>query len=173
MEGGVLAKGYVPTQKGKAIGQSGVTIANGLDLGQRKNLNDLKANGLSPATAAKLSGYLGLKKDAAINALKSKPLSLSKAEAAEVAAATSKTYDKHMANSFNKMGATKFDSLPRNVQTALASMGHQYGSFQANSQTAAVAKAAQRGDYAAAAKALESMTGYSNRRKAEASLMRA
>jgi GH24 family phage-related lysozyme (muramidase) len=144
-----------------------------LDLGQRTHLNDLKANGLSAATASKLSGYLGLKKEKAQAALKSNPLSLSKAEAQEVARAVSATYDKKAAASFDKMGTTKFSSLPGNVQTALASLSHQYGSFGANAGTKAVAAAAQRGDYAAAAKALQGMTGYSNRRNQEASLMRA
>jgi hypothetical protein len=164
---------YVPTKNGKAIGKSGPTIANGLDLGQRTNLNDLKANGLSPAIADKLKPYLGLKQDAAINYVKSHPLSLSKAEGAQLAAAVSKTYDANVARSFNKMGSTQFSSLPSNVQTALASLAHQYGSFQANSQTRAVALAAQRGDYAGAAKALESMSGYASRRHQEAALMRA
>lgn len=167
VEGGYIAKGYVPTKNGKAIGKSGVTIANGLDLGQRTHLNDLKANGLSPATANKLSGYLGKTKDAAIASLKANPLSLSKAETAEVAAAVSKTYDGRVASSFNKMGGN-FASLPGNVQTALASVAHQYGSIPSS-----VAKPALAGNYEAAAKALTSMKGYAGRRAQEAALMRA
>jgi len=134
-------------------------------------LNDLKANGLSPATAAKLQGYLGLKKDAAISALKANPLNLSKAEAAEVAAATSRTYDGRVAGQFNKLGGN-FSNLPGNVQTALASVAHQYGSLNAPA-VRPVANAALSGDYAGAARALQNMKGYSGRRGQEAALMRA
>jgi len=163
---------YVPTKNGQAIGKSGPTIANGLDLGQRNNLNDLKKNGLSNEIANKLTPYLGKKQDAAIAFVKNNPLTLSKTEASQLASAVSKTYDAGVAKSFNKFGNTQFSNLPGNVQTALASVAHQYGSLQANSQTRAVAAAAQRGDYAGAARALEGMSGYSSRRHQEAALMR-
>jgi hypothetical protein len=164
---------YVPMNKaGKVIGQSGATVANGLDLGQRKNLNDLKANGLSAETAAKLSPYLGLKTDAAKSYLAAHPLTLTSAQNAEVTSAVSKTYDARVASSFNKVGTAKFDSLPANVQTSLASVAHQYGSLQAPA-VRPVAAAVERGDYAGAAKALQNMKGYTNRRNAEAALMRA
>jgi type VI secretion system secreted protein VgrG len=163
---------YVPQKNGVALGKSGPTIANGLDLGQRNNLNDLKANGLSNSLANKLSPYLGKTKADAISYVKSNPLSLSKAEGAELSAAVSKTYDGRVASSFNKMGNTQFSSLPGNVQTALASVAHQYGSLQAPA-VKAVAEAAQRGDYNAAAKALQGMKGYTDRRNQEAALMRA
>jgi len=114
---------------------------------------------------------LGKTKDAAISALKANPLNLSKAEAAEVAAATSRTYDGRVAGQFNKMGGN-FASLPGNVQTALASVAHQYGSLNAKA-VQPVARAALSGDYSGAARALQGMKGYANRRGQEASLMRA
>jgi len=168
----MINKMYVPMKNGQVIGKSGATIANGLDLGQRKNLNDLKANGLSEATAKKLSPYLGMTKDTAAAYVKAHPLSLSKAEGAEVANAVSKTYDGRVASSFNKLGGPQFSSLPSNVQTALASVAHQYGSLQAPA-VRGVAQAAKNGDYTGAANALQHMKGYTNRRNAEAALMRA
>lgn len=166
---------YVPKKKdGTVLGKSGATIANGLDLGQRTHLNDLKANGLDPAVAAKLQPYLGMKKADAAAYVKNHPLTLSKAEGDNLARVVSKTYDQSMANSFKRVTKGDFTKLPGNVQTALASLGHQYGSFEANSSTRKIAEAAARGDYAAASAALKAMDPtYKNRRNEEAALMSA
>ena len=65
---GFETSGYVPKDReGNILGQSGVTIASGFDLGQR-NINDLK--GLPEELIAKLSDYVGLKGEAADNAAK-------------------------------------------------------------------------------------------------------
>lgn len=66
---GTKSTSYVPTSGKKVIGNSGVTIGKGLDLGQQ-NESSIDALGLSDTLATKLkdSGYLGVKGAAALKA---------------------------------------------------------------------------------------------------------
>lgn len=165
---------YVPKRKdGTVIGKSGATIVNGLDLGQRTHLNDLKAQGLSNELAAKLTPYLGLKKEAAANYVKAHPLSLSAAEGKQLAQAVTRTYDKLAMDSFNKgKPATKFSDLPQAAQTVIASVNHQYGSLGGKA-TKAFYDAAKKNDWKGAAQALRNMgaSEYTARRNDEANLL--
>ena len=77
LEGEAIPKGYVPSDN------SGVTIATGVDLGQRAML-ELLALGLAAALTDKLKPYLGLKGNAARDKLNSAPLTLSAAEVAQL-----------------------------------------------------------------------------------------
>ena len=61
---GFRLTGYVPKEKGKELGTSGVTIASGFDLGAH-NINDLA--GLPEDLIQKFSPYLGLKGKEASN----------------------------------------------------------------------------------------------------------
>lgn len=84
-EGGIYTTGYVPNyqKKGtdpKVIGNSGVTIGAGTDLGSTTKEN-LESYDLSEETIAKLEPYLGLKKDAALKTLMKNPLELPPEEA--------------------------------------------------------------------------------------------
>ena len=72
---GFETSGYVPQQNGEAMGQSGVTIASGLDLGQHDQ-QGLRKMGLPEGTIAKLTPYLGKKKGEAIELLAQRPLQL-------------------------------------------------------------------------------------------------
>lgn len=77
-------KGYVPTNTdGTAIGQSGVTVSSGVDIGQR-SAEDLKKLGLTEYHDLywKLLPYTEKRKENAIAALKEKPLEITAEEAA-------------------------------------------------------------------------------------------
>jgi len=112
---------YVPTnKKGEAIGKSGATIVNGLDLGQRKHLNDLKAQGLSNELAAKLTPYLNMKKAEAVAFVKAHPLTLSPAEGQQLAQAVVKAYDKMVMDNYNAgRPSVSFNQLPSQAQVCL------------------------------------------------------
>ena len=78
-EGAGVLKGYVPGG-GSGAGKSGVTIATGVDIGQMSNLDFLRSQGVPAETLAKLQPYVGLRGDAAFQALSKRPLLITKAE---------------------------------------------------------------------------------------------
>ena len=67
-EGKAISKGYIPKNTdGSVMGQSGVTIASGFDLGQQ---DITSISGLPKDLQDKLIPYLGAKKDKALSKLK-------------------------------------------------------------------------------------------------------
>lgn len=75
----------VPTKDGKVIGQSGITIGKGFDLGAQDEAR-LKKMGIPESIVNKIasSGYLGLKGEDAVNALNKGTLKLSAEEVDEI-----------------------------------------------------------------------------------------
>lgn len=59
-EGGQWLRGYVPINKGKVMGQSGMTVATGFDVGQW-NFSALQNLGFSKQLLDKLRPYVGVK----------------------------------------------------------------------------------------------------------------
>lgn len=123
---GFNLNGYVPVDKKTKIplGESGVTIASGFDLGQR-GLKDL--SGLPENIQIKLKPYLGLKKELAQKKLDKFPVSITNDEALIVnefakADAISKLKKRWKAKTGND-----FESLPRHQATPIASVAFQYG----------------------------------------------
>src|SRR5665213_2604813 len=82
-EGRAILHGYVPQRDGQAIGASGVTIASGFDLGQH-DADELSNLNLSDDLIQKLTPYLGLRKQDAIDYLTSNPLEISQMECDEI-----------------------------------------------------------------------------------------
>jgi hypothetical protein len=123
---GFETSGYVPKDReGNILGQSGVTIASGFDLGQR-NINDLK--GLPEELIAKLSDYVGLKGEAADNA--AKKLNITKEEGEIINQfAKQKTLNK-LASDWEAKTGQDFNLLPENKATAIASVAFQYGDLE-------------------------------------------
>lgn len=86
-EGARRLDGYMPTENGKpdgkVVGNSGVTIASGFDLGQHSPA-DLKAMGLYQGLIDRLTPYMkpGLRKETAQKFLERNPLAISDEEAA-------------------------------------------------------------------------------------------
>jgi len=125
-EGGRKLLGYVPASNNS---KSGVTIATGFDLGQR-NEADLKKLKLSKTLIDKLKPYLGATKKDALAAIKKKPLMLNAAQAEEIDKVVKSTHITSLASKYNaaiKNGDTKFNDLPPEVQTVIASVSFQYG----------------------------------------------
>jgi hypothetical protein len=126
LEGGQKLNGYVPAS---GVSKSGVTIATGFDLGAR-NESDLKALGIGGTLLTKLKPYLGKQKQDAVDYLKDNPLTIGKSDADLIDKAV-KSKDvasiKSRYNAALPAGSSRFDSLFDEAQTAIASVGFQYG----------------------------------------------
>jgi len=124
--------GKVPTDKeGNAIGKSGVTIGVGFDLGQH-NEHDLKKMGFSKSMINKLSPYLRLKGQAAIDANSGKNklvLGLDSDEYNEVINKPTKYYTDILASKYDEATgvAGDFESLDPAIQGTLFSVSYQFG----------------------------------------------
>lgn len=78
-EGGQRLQGYVPNNNGEAIGNSGVTIATGFDIGQRSVAEILKFR--PESIVEKLLPYAGVKGTEALDLLAELPLRITSEEA--------------------------------------------------------------------------------------------
>ncbi len=123
LEGARVLKGYVPNPTGS---DSGVTIASGVDLGQRKAA-DIAALGLPASLANRLGPYLGKRKAEAVAALAAAPLSITAAEAGLLDKAVHTRTVEALRQSYDADGVVPFDDLPGAAQTVIASVAFQYG----------------------------------------------
>jgi hypothetical protein len=170
-EGGQKLEGYVLEKRDK----SGVTIATGYDLGQH-NDGDLQRYGVSRELRDKVSDYLGRRGIAARTILAEKPLTVTVLEAdeldraakLEIAGGVRRRYDKHV---IGKNGILRFDELPMEVQTVIASVAFQHGS-DLPSKTPNFWKAVILNDWWAAYDVLMGATEYPSRRQEEARYLR-
>ncbi|MYM59695.1 hypothetical protein GTG28_10725 [Vibrio sp. OCN044] len=115
--------GYVPEPEKS---NSGVTIAVGFDLGAR-NIDDLRRLGLSEELVERFTPYLGLKKFAARDFLKSNPLSINDQELNTIVELVKRSETDRIVKLFNSSSEVKFECLPTNAQTVIASVAYQYG----------------------------------------------
>lgn len=129
LEGGQQLNGYVP-----AVDQSksGVTIATGVDLGQRSE-DSIDALAIPGQLKTKLKPYAGLKKQAAVDLLAQHPLTISKEEADALDRAikegsVSEVRDRYDRAVANDRTAPKFNDLSEGAQTVICSVAFQYGS---------------------------------------------
>lgn len=154
-EGDLETEGYVPTYEedvkdkkgniihktGDVIGQSGVTISTGVDLGQQsakgtRGVIDayIKDNG-NPAKVdvdalmKKLDPYFGLKKQKGVDALDKTPLTVTKDEAKLLAKSFSYDTQVRVAKQFdaNNTKGMVFKQLPEEAQTVIIDFAYQYG----------------------------------------------
>ena len=125
-EGKAITKAYIPENNdGSVMGQSGVTIASGFDLGQQ---DATSISGLSKELQDKLIPYLGAKKDKAVAKLKETGgLELSIEEVNEIDMMAKEQYSRRIKESYSKLTGKNFDELPSNVQTVIADIQFQYG----------------------------------------------
>ncbi|UKE69435.1 pesticin C-terminus-like muramidase [Xanthomonas cerealis pv. cerealis] len=140
-EGALALKGYVPKKNGVVIGQSGVTISTGVDLGQQEKnstteiLNDYVAefgnvdNVDVTALIDQLNPYFTLKKDYAANKLAEIPLSINLSEANILANSFKFDFRVKIDKRFNKGNSLgmKFKKLPTEAQTVILDFAYQYG----------------------------------------------
>ncbi len=121
---GVKKHGYVPDVKGS---NSGVTIASGLDLGARSK-SDLITLGLPTSLIDKLTPYLGYKKHDAEAILAENPLLISDQELDILVSKVKESETNRIVDLYNRMSKVKkFECLPWQAQTVIASVAYQYG----------------------------------------------
>lgn len=170
---GSSRRGYVPDA---ANSQSGVTIAGGVDLGQR-SAQEIQGLPISDALKMKLIPYAGYIKQEAVMALTAMPLEISDAEVAELDSAIRGPIVKTLAHLYDtavaaKPGLKTFDALPDAIQTVMVSVAFQYGANLAK-RTPRFWAALCAQDWAAGARELENFGDhYPTRRLSEAKLLR-
>jgi GH24 family phage-related lysozyme (muramidase) len=169
LEGGQQLKAYVPAG---GVSNSGVTVATGCDLGAR-NEADLRKLNLSPTLINKLKPYLGLKKQAAVTALKALPLTITKPEADAIDKAVKSEATNLLVSRYDSAIAStklKFYQLPKEAQTVIASVAYQYGDLA--SRTPKLWKAVKDQNWPDAVKTLNNFGDqYPTRRSKEAALL--
>ena len=128
-EGGSLQDGYVPAVNGVPVGQSGVTIGIGVDLGQQ-SVSGLLSMGVPQNVVNQLSPYVGLQRAAAQAALAANPLTLSQGDLDQLNNAVLGSYFNTTAASFNaanQSGFANFAALPGEAQTVIADLQYNMG----------------------------------------------
>lgn len=173
-EGAGIRRGYVPCDKtGRPLGVSGVTIGTGVDLGQQTGAGLLDM-GVPHAVVKKLLPYIGLKKDAALAAIKDQPLTLSPAETSALDDAVIKRYLRDIEARYNKDNpASPFADLPPEAQAVLVSILYQRGLGSPKSYPNTWALLLK-GEWAEAAAKLRNAAlwdGYQSRRRAEGDIL--
>ena len=124
-EGRAINNGYVPTRRdGTVVGQSGVTVGTGVDLGSK---NDAYFDGLDESIKAKIRPHFGKKRTAAQTSLQNKPLTLTDSEVATLDRFVKEKELDTLRDKWNEDSDTDFDDLPTNQATAVASTYYQYG----------------------------------------------
>jgi hypothetical protein len=123
LEGHLKLKGYVPEVE---LSNSGVTIASGVDLGQR-NENSMQELDITDDLRAKLSPYLGAKKHDAVSLLEENPLEISEHEAESLDKAVVEPILNSLVAKFDAASQVAFEELEPQKQTAIASVAFQYG----------------------------------------------
>lgn len=172
-EGRRVLKGYVPQRSGEVIGKSGVTVATGVDIGQRTR-EQIATLDLPDALKSKLYPYAGLRREAALKALAEKPLSITEDEAKALDEQVIRKDVRLMAHYYNQRAIEAFDRIPWQVQTVLASLAINFGPALHVALPQTFAHAC-RGDWRAVQGRLENFPGkdpeLDARRKREAELM--
>ncbi|WNG58115.1 pesticin [Archangium gephyra] len=135
-EGAARQDAYVPDPEGS---QSGVTVGTGVDLGAR-DLADLQRLGLSEALQERLTPYLGLQQQEAVDFLEANPLQLTAEEVEELDQAVRDHEVESLITSYNAEVTSRnaedggerasFEELPAEMQTVIASVHFQYGTLR-------------------------------------------
>ena len=124
-EGAGINEAYVPEDEdGKPLGQSGVTVGTGVDLGSK---DEEYFEGLDPNLIEKIEPYLGQKKENAQTLLQIAPLNLSDTEVAQLNRFVKEKELKNLKDKWNRDSDIDFDDLPKNKATVVASVYYQYG----------------------------------------------
>lgn len=129
-EGGLYLTGYVPSYYSKrrdkdvVIGNSGVTVGAGIDLGSTSK-EELESYGLSKEGVAKLEPYLGLKKDKAMEALKATPFELGFEDAMKVTLGKAKMLVNRASSVVSAKGGKKFDDFKPEIRTTMFDLVYQ------------------------------------------------
>ena len=167
LEGRRVLKGYVPEPE---VSNSGVTIASGVDLGQR-NERSLQRLAISEDLRAKLRPYLGLKKQEAVAFLEQDPLEIIDEEAEELDLAVKRLMMGSLISKFDAASPVPFEQLEPQKQTVVASVAFQYGTGL-DTRTPNFWKQVTTGDWAGALANLRNFgDDYRTRRNTEGQLL--
>ena len=169
-EGQLKMQGYVPKHNnGTVIGQSGVTIGVGVDLGQQ-TAAALAQEGVSPPLIAILKPYLGLQGQAAATYLNQHPLTITTTQAQALTQAVQTNLVNTIAGFYTTAAVppSPFFQLPAGAQTVIADLAYQYGPYL-NSRTPIYWSQVTQGEWGAAVQNLNHFgDAYPSRRQAEA-----
>ena len=127
---GFLCCGYVPidSKNGEVLGQSGVTVGSGVDLGSKDK--SYFTGIVSSSIIAQVEPYLGLKRNDAACAAIERPLDMSCYDAAQLTSAVKDDIVSQVQTRYNaerKGDAEIFSALPRGIRTAIADVWFQFG----------------------------------------------
>ena len=161
---------------GEVIGQSGVTVGTGLDLGQQGEA-DLRRMGLDDATISRFRPYLGKKRQDAVAALAVAPLTLSDAECDAVDNAVHDDYIRRAADLYDRNTESRsFADQPQEAQAVIVSLFYQLGNpFPSKNHTGYPLLYGHlcHGDWQVASHELQTgFRNYANRRADEGRLLR-
>ena len=127
LEGVAITVGYVPLgQSGHPLGKSGVTIASGVDLGQR-SVAAWQRLGIHDLTLELIEPYCGAKGDAALRLLDARPLELSEAHVRELDNCLRDEFLRSLSARWGRDSADDWDGLDDRQQTVVMSVAWQYG----------------------------------------------
>ena len=138
-EGGGKPFANVPYKEGQTNNKSGVTVASGLDLGQRETPDELRNLGLPEKLVRKLAPYLGKKRGEAVDFLAEHPLFLTNEEIDLISRATMQNMSQNAQRQWDAKvkrerhrhpDAPCFHELTSDQQTLLFSRFYQNGSFE-------------------------------------------
>lgn len=127
-EGGMATIAYVPRDgAGEPLGQSGVTVGAGVDLGHWSR-GEIAGWGAAPALLDRLADYLGKRGHEAIRALAIEPLAVTDEEAVLLSRGARNTIVADVASRYGIAAGVEFDTIPQGARTVIASVAFQYGS---------------------------------------------
>lgn len=165
---GSVTKGYVPLA---TTTNSGVTIADGFDLGQM-HMSEFNKLPISDALKAKLAPYIGLKRLDAKSFLQSHPLTVNENELMELNKVAANKILIPLAQEYNKNSSVPFDHLPAQAQTAIFSYAYQHGpGFMHSASGRALWSAFTTQNWGKASTLLKAAKMYAGRRHQEAALL--
>lgn len=123
---GSRTKGYVPDA---GASNSGVTIASGLDIGQRDRAG-LEALGLPREIVVKLAPYCGKRGSDAVALLAKKPLEIMSSEESVINKLVHAHFTEQLIGDYDGASKLRLEEIPREAQTVIASIQFQYGSIK-------------------------------------------
>jgi|GEM_PF-1417410 len=167
VEGSVL-KGYVPLA---ATTNSGVTIADGFDLGQMRPAEFSKLP-ISSALKAKLQPYIGLTRFQAVSFLRSHPLAINENELDQLNVVAANKILQPLVKVYEKSTGQSFLNLPAQAQTVIFSYAYQHGpGFMHVGSGRQLWSLFVAQNWHGASASLRASRMYTNRRQMEASLL--
>lgn len=160
---------------GEPVGQSGVTIGAGLDLGQQGEA-DLRRMGLDSELIGIFRPYLGKKRQDAVAALGNAPLAINESQCDAVNRAVHGDYIRRAADLYDRNTESRsFADQPQEAQAVIVSLFYQLGSPQpANGHAGYPVLYGHlcRGDWRAASHELQTgFRNYAYRRRQEGELL--